>query len=336
MSTSLSQMPHPLFHQAVALPLAFSPGHSWDALRRSAAVVLALAVALRGLVTFRQLCPPVPPQEAAATTLALALAMALPKWWDFPSVYLGQVNPNVWHNPTAVFASPLALLTFLAAARYREAPAPGRALSVGAWSALCAVAKPNYLLAFLPCFGPVLLALLYRAVRRGSLSAAKAVWHLLAALGPPAVTLAWQYWVAFGREGRAGITFDPLGVWSQFTPFIATSALAGLAFPCVVVAFFGRHALADWRLLFAWAVLAVAIAQYALLAETGPRATDGNFYWAVVPATYVLFLESSRLTTVQPTGFRRRAAFLALALHAASGATHLVRSVAHPVHAVNF
>ena len=58
-------------------------------------------------------------------------------WWvDYPSVFMGMVNPNVWHNPTTIFAAPFALLLFHQAILYLEAPNFQLAFSVAMMAAL--------------------------------------------------------------------------------------------------------------------------------------------------------------------------------------------------------
>jgi hypothetical protein len=344
MTTQPLNMPHRLFHYALALMLALSPAQGWVAAKWCAALVLAGAVALRGWLSYRELVPALRPAAAAAACLALALAMALPKWWDFPAVYLGQVNANVWHNPTAVFAAPLALLVFLEAMRYWDSPSRQRALSLGVWSALCALAKPNYLLAFFPCFVPVFLAVTLREVRRGRLPVGGALACLLGAFAPPAVALGWSFWFMYGTGDpaapvdQAGLVVAPLEVWSTWTPaaYMPAAVFGGLAFPVVTTALFPRRALADRRFLFCWPVMALSVAQFALLAESGPRFEAGNWGWAMVPSAYILFLESCRLAGARPAGARAWLAFFVLGLHAASGAVYLARSLANPFDCVGF
>ncbi len=328
-------VPHPLFHYAVAWVLSRSPERGWAAAQRSAALVLALAVALRGWLTYKELSPPLAAPEAAVACVALAMAMALPGWWDFPRVLLGQVNANVWHNPTTVFAAPLAVVTFLAGLRYWDAPGPGGALAVGLSAALCALAKPNYLLAFFPCFGPVLVGLVARAAWRGRLSALGAFAHLVGAFGPPAGVLLLQFVYAFG--GETTVVLAPLKVWHAYSPNVPASVLLGVAFPCAVAACFPRQLARDRRTLLAWGVLAVAAAQYALLAEAPEgRTFCGNFVWGLVPAAYILFVESCRLAGRQPAGGRVAVCCAVLALHAASGTFYLVRSIMVPADCPKF
>ena len=114
---------------------------------------------------------------AAALFLALALFFVapLPKWWRPESLYLGQLSPTVWHNPTVIAALPLAVASFWAFLL----PVPRRARDecvAGALIGLSVLAKPNFALAFLPAAG--LLRLL--AAR----SARAAAGRARLALGP--------------------------------------------------------------------------------------------------------------------------------------------------------
>jgi hypothetical protein len=320
-------VPHPLYHYAVKLAMDLARDPSFDGARHAAALVLALAIAVRGWLTYRELAGPLDPREAAATCFALAVAMALPVWWKFPNIYLDQIHSNVWHNPTAPFAAPFAVMMFLAGMSYWDAPALGKALAVGVSSSLCALAKPNYLLAFFPCFGPLLLFLAARQMCRRELRPTSAFAHLVAAFAPPLGVLTGQFFYMFGGEN--GMEFAPFKVWSS--PNVPASIVFSLAFPLAVTCSFPRETLGERRLLFAWCVLAVAIAQFALLAETPDgRLIHGNFGWGMMPSCYLLFVECCRLLGRQPAGGRVLACSTVLALHAASGTMFLVRSANMP------
>jgi hypothetical protein len=112
--------------------------------------------------------------------------------------------------------------------------------------------------------------------------------------------------------------------------------LLGVVFPLVVTAFYPRQAVRDPGVALAWAVVAVAVAQYALLSETGGRAFHGNFGWGVVLADQVLFVACCGLVLRQPVGVLRDLAFLVLGLHAASGGLCLVRCLWSPDQASTF
>src|SRR5207245_4270936 len=96
-------LPHPLFHACL---LVLSGGNP-QAAPLAAAFLLAFATGLRTWLTASYLscARRLDPVALTLLCLALALAMPLPNWWKFPGIYLGQIWPNVWHNPTAIFAT---------------------------------------------------------------------------------------------------------------------------------------------------------------------------------------------------------------------------------------
>jgi hypothetical protein len=325
--TNGTAIPHPLYHYAVSLAMELTGDGSFDGARRCAALVLALAAALKGWLTYRELYTSMDPREAAITCFALSVAMSLPVWWKFPNIYLDQIHSNIWHNPTAPFAVPFALVMFLAGMSYWDAPGLGKALTVGVSAALCALAKPNYLLAFFPCFGPLLLVLVGRQVWRRQLPISSGLAHLVAAFAAPLWVLAAQFFYMFGDKQWIGIA--PFQVWGS--PNIPASLAVSLAFPLTVLLCYFRATMSDRRVLFAWCVLWVAIAEFALLAEEPEtRLINGNFVWATLPACYMLFMECCRLVARQPTSPRTVACSVVLALHAASGTMFLFRSLITP------
>jgi hypothetical protein len=322
----------------------------------AAVAILALAAGGRTYLSARYLsrARPVPWGSLALLCLALALAMPLPNWWGFvgerfrsevayfgprmparlwslPSVYHGVVSPNVWHNPTGIFAAPFALLLFLAGLRALGQPSPRSAALAGGAMVLSALAKPNYVLAFGPCLGVALLAVLARAVRAGRLEGGNAAALLLLAFAPVALVL-WQQFGAVtgetGKPNRLGIA--PLAVWSKESPDIPASVLLGVAFPLAASLLYWRQAARERPLLLAWATLGVAVAQFALLSESDPeRSGHGNFGWGLVFADAVLFVTAGEFLLRQ-AGRRRAAAFGVLGLHALSGALCLARCLFVP------
>jgi hypothetical protein len=329
--------PHPLFHLCL---LALALGHNPLVYPGVTAALLALALAGRaylsallfsahGLTSFARL---------AGLCLALVLVMPAPNWWRFPGVYVGMVSPNVWHNPTGVFAMPFALLLFLLGVRALDAPGFRAAAAVGGAMVLSLLAKPNYVLAFAPCFAVALLVAAGRAVRERRLTAAAALGQAGVIFVPALAVLGYQFGKAFGQgsPGEGRVSFDPLAAWSLVTPnvtYVPASILLGIAFPLAVTALYGRQALRDRPVVLAWAVLAVAVAQYTVLFEAGGRAQHGNFAWGMVLAAHVLFVACCDLLIRQPPGVARRIAFGVLGVHVFSGFLYLSHSLADPARA---
>jgi hypothetical protein len=368
-ATDSPPLAYPLFHWTLALVLSFVPEQDWNGARQSAAIVLALALGMRAWLTYRELRGPLSKYAAAVTCFLLALAMALPNgwvspsdyldevdglpWWQhFPSIYRGIVNPNVWHNPTAIFAAPFALLLFHQAILYLENPGYQMALSIGIAGALCALAKPNYLLAFLPGFGLVLAVDLWRAYRTGRIPLRRALLMPCVAFILPVGALLWQCFYTFGSQNR--IVFDPWAVWSTFLDpppvgfrnqiraevlmrRVPMAIILGLVFPCTVAACFPRALWRERRALLAWLILGISISQYALLAETELKQFySGNFFWAMVPGSYIVYMESCRVIGRQPFSVLKLLCIGVLLVHAGCGVMFLARALIAPADVQNF
>jgi hypothetical protein len=312
--------PHPLFHACLLLLTA---GENYLAAPGVVAFMLAAALGIRAWLTADQFVRAGTNSVFAATALCLALALALPlpNWWQ-GELYIGNVSPNTWHNPTGVFAMPFALATFLIGMRLIEEPSLRKALGAGPFLALSLLAKPNYLLAFGPYFGLGLTAALIRAVRKGMLTPLAAVGILLLTFGPPALVLAGQYkWL---RQDTT-ILFVPWEVWNQFTHrHIPGSMLIGIAYPLAVLICFPGKVNSSPRLVAAWTTLVVGMATYALFAERGERLAHANFGWGMIYADQVLFIVSTAFLLRQPGRIRQVVCFAVLALHALSGIRCLV------------
>jgi hypothetical protein len=316
-------LPHFAYHLLLAAAAGFSTdlGQLLLAARYLLALLvlakLALSLGLARSLTAREGAP-LAPATALALGLALFFVAPLPKWWRTENVYLGQLSPTVWHNPTVIALLPLAVAAFWACVRTGDG---WRASFLcGALLAASATAKPNFALAFLPAVA------LLRLVQVRPLGRALAGLACLAA--PALAVLGWQYRqaLALGLEarGQGVVSLRPLEVWQIYSPHPLASALVSLAFPLAVAAFAARDIRQRVPLVAAWLTTALAVAQFALLAEPEPRLGDANYYWAVVPALYLLFLVSAcellaprRLSAARRAG--RAGCWALLAAHAASG-----------------
>lgn len=321
--------PHFLYHLAVGTASAWqtAPGR----LAAAGTLVLTLAAIARALLSYYLIDPEGRrPVRTFLFCWALLLAMPLWNWWKFPIIYLGQVTPNVWHNPTFVFAMPFTLALFMLAAQYLREPTRRNLAMVGLLMPLNAVAKPNYLLAFGPCWALLLGARCVASFRIGWAAAHRAMIDLVIAFGPAVVALLIQYVTTFTSAAPGGqrIVLAPLKVWSLYSPNIPASILLGIAFPLATMICYPRQTLSDSRLLLGWAVLAAAILQFALLGET-TRMSHANFAWGCYMADHVLFALCCSLLHKQ-RGSPRYWIAVVLALHVLAGSFYLGRHLNNP------
>src|SRR5262249_15951146 len=152
--------------------------------------------------------------------------------------------------PTFIVAAPFALGAFWLGLRLLRdfdawiATVFGLALAVGL------LAKPNYALAFLPCYGPALLLALVRGWRAGQTTVAKAIRILSYGLFPAACVMAWQF---FWFKGNATILLGyPLAVWHLHSPNVPASIVLGTAFPLAVLICYPRSINTDRPMILAW------------------------------------------------------------------------------------
>ena len=244
--------------------------------------------------------------------------------------YLGYLGINIWHNPTVTVAKPFSLIVFLQAASAlaaapRAAPAPLAALGAAFAVALCALAKPSYLLCILPA--AALLALL--RLRSGR----PVQWGLLlSGIGLPTVAmLAWQYQFMYAEGSASGVEFAPFAVMGRLSQHLGPKFLLSIAFPAVCYLVWLPDSRRSLRLNLAWLAFGVGVGFAYGAAETR-YATDGNFLWGAQIGLFILFAESTRfvvaalrsperLTPVRRSASRTRVAICAIlfSLHLAAG-----------------
>jgi hypothetical protein len=216
---------------------------------------------------------------------------------------------------------PLAVGAFMLAIRTLSRPGLRTAAAAGGAMLVSALAKPNYVLAFAPCLAVMLAGTLFHRVRTGSLRLSVAGGMLALVFGLPALALVTQALLLARHEA---ILYAPFAVWGQYCRgHFYGAVLVGVAFPLSAILCYPRQANASQAVVLAWATLAVAIAMFALFAESGERITHANFAWGMTFADHVLFVVTAAFLVRQPGVVRRTLCFLVLGLHALSGAASL-------------
>lgn len=281
-----------------------------------AIILLSTCVALKGVLTFRVLSEESKGLALPACIAAvLAFVMPIINWWNYQSVYLGQIAPTVWHNATTILVMPVVVLLFRASLRCLEEPNRKNAVLTAGLGMLSALIKPSYAIAWLPVFIPWFCLRAYLGNGTSLQQLAKQVAILV---GPMTILLFVQG-LLIKNNMNTSVIFSPFGVWSLYSPHLAFSSLLSLAFPLAVLILYRDCFCRDAGLLFASLVFAVALLQLILLAEGGVRFSHGNFFWGAYMALYTLFLSSAHLLLRQPASSRSLTAFAFLALHFASG-----------------
>ena len=226
-------------------------------------------------------------------TVALLLSSPLARPWLANHIYLGQISPNIWHNPTSVLCWPLAIMLFFSAEAFLRSGRMRQLFAIGALAALSVLAKPNFLMAFAPVY-----ALL--AVRRFGISKVWLISQL--ALLPSVLILGWQLMASFNGNNamRPGIhiAWMPLAGWRMYSQWISMSLLLSLAFPVSYLLVFRRSLQNRELLLFAWGVMLSALVWTSSFAEVydrdGAINPDFNFSWGSHLSLFILFLVTAK------------------------------------------
>lgn len=326
--------------------------HDLASLARAALVLLAACVIAKAWLTYGLLVRRCPRLGTAtyedslgmshATFLvcvaaALLLSAPIVRPWRTGHVYLGQVSPNIWHNPTSILCWPLVLLLFFAADDFLRAGRVRAIVAVGSLSALSVLAKPNYFLAFAPVYGLL-------GMRRFGVS--RILFWSQAALIPTVMLLYWQLVGSFDgttamRPGKH-IAWMPLAAWHGHSSSIGLSLLFSLAFPLSYLMVFRRTLQNRDLILFAWGVMLCALAWAAGFAEVndvdGTVDPDFNFSWGAHLSIFVLFLVTAMDMIGNPAAMSPRGVgpsvgrlvrlpWWLLGAHAASGTYWIVRQL---------
>jgi hypothetical protein len=229
------------------------------------------------------------------------------------NLYAGYFAPVSYHNPTQQLNKLFAVWIWF---RFCRQVADASRVSwrhvavTGVLCVLSAVAKPSFLVAFVPV-----------AAWAGAVSVLKRQWTsaLQIAVGiglPCAAVLLVQAWMTYGTGGAA-VIFAPFAVFALSETLYKLPL--SLAFPLVVGAMALRARRLDLTLTYAWLYTAVALFVTLFLAES-PNTNHGNFAWTGQTGVFLAYVESAlyvlRRSSSAPA---ERAAWSVFALHVLSG-----------------
>jgi hypothetical protein len=309
--------PHFLF-QLLLIAITKVSGLSFDA---SAISLISICYgAMAGMIAsqIQRFAPATRPWATLAVSVLVLLASHIFLQTAFRlNFFNGYIVPTTYHNPTQVLSKVLALAVMFA---YFSIALEGGTVSRTQWVLLplgvilSAVAKPSFLIAFVPC---VCLWECYRVVasRRWGLAARS---FLLVVL-PAGLVLAFQFRMTYAAGGAAGgLAFAaPFTVYGGAT--VVLPKLPGsLFFPVIAGMTIWRCGGFDLRLRFTWLLYGIGMFISACIVEAGPRMMHGNFAWTGQTVTFLLYVQ----TSIALCGLRRHAllGWVAFAPHVVFGA----------------
>jgi hypothetical protein len=212
-------------------------------------------------------------------------------------LYFGYIGINVFHNPTIVVLKPFALLLFYFSVRvfqHQKNDDTRFVIINSVLIILSALAKPSYIICFLPALALFSLVKLARKE--------KPRWMLLSwgFVVPAIIVLAIQYYLTYSStqmegvyQGQSAIIFAPFAFMSSRSSFLFLKFLFSTLFPFAVLLCYFRSAIKDQRLVFAWLTFLFGAFYTYFLAESGPRMLQGNFAWSGQISLFILFVASA-------------------------------------------
>lgn len=251
-------------------------------------------------------------------TFVLVMAVLLASHIFLPTLssnlYRGYFVPTAYHNPTQQLNKLFAVWIYFVYGWQFLRAQPASWSSVPILAALCvasAVAKPSFLIAFLPA------AALY-AVHDLVMRRWRQALMCLAGIGiPSALTLLWQTQFTESAGQSLELAFRP------FVIFDAGETLyklpVSLAFPLVVAAAAWWMQTTDASLRFIWTLTAVALFVTLCVVESGHRMMHGNFAWTGQTAVFLVYVESLLFLLAQPQRAWARAAWMVFGVHVVCG-----------------
>lgn len=270
-----------------------------------------------------------------------------------PRYYLGQGTPNTWHNPTTTAVRPFMLLITVLTVGYWDCPEDVRVtvmgksmkkttvyeLALGGLLLYSTITKPSYLMIYLPVCGVRALVLLARG--RG-----KGFWRLVARhlyFVPSLCVLAYQYLSIYftpsAEEDSSQVVIALFRVARMHAPSVLISLFLRMAFPFLVIVIWRKVIFREryFPLIFGQYLTGLFISW--TFAETGRRATHGNFGWGNVLGSSFLWIfclfffvkqfleEKEQIAKSRSLRVKYGALFLLLAWHLAGGICYYLKLV---------
>jgi hypothetical protein len=307
--------PHFLF-QLLLIAITKVSGLSYNA---SAIALMSLCYGgMAGIIAarIRRSVSAAPPWVILSVSVFVLLASHIFLQTAFKLNFLyGYIAPTVYHNPTQVLSKVLALVvmfTYFALAFKSERANRIYQVLLPVGVVLSAIAKPSFLIAFVPC---VCLCEVYRATSGQWRLAAR---NLIFVALPAVVVLALQFRMTYTAGGNGGgLGLAPFLVYGGAADVIPKLP-ASLLFPVVAGVVLRRNGGFNSRMRFTWLLYAIGMIISTCLVEIGPRMMQGNFAWTGQTVTFLLYVETAIALMAVP-GRHAWPAWWAFGLHVLFG-----------------
>lgn len=204
-----------------------------------------------------------------------------------PFYYLGSFVPTVWHNSTIIASIPFSILLFWLSSKELDNPSPQRVIWISLLAFIIICIKPSYIFVYSVGF-PLLFFFRY------GLKVRYWVHYVPVALSGLFILLQW--WLLFKLNtsswDKSSIDFTPFKYWNSISTVSKLPLALSASVLAPILALFVIDTKKHITKVYATIVFAASAALYLMVCEDGDRFSSANFYWQIVPATYLLFLVS--------------------------------------------
>jgi hypothetical protein len=307
--------PHFLYHTTTALIFVLIP--DMDIATAGAWVMILSYLALM-LITYWQIrrisdLPATIPILLTSAIFVISLMILAPINIFTPeNLYFGYFAPHVYHNPTVNIMKPFSVLLFfmsLQLFRQKEALLWRWVFPFALLTFLSLVAKPSFIIAFVPTLGLITAAFILWRIAQGlrkrlSLMSIFANilqrqyinWTVLM-LGIVIPTFAILFYQTLTWTSSGGVGIDPFRVFFEWTLHYEENAdkqilfkfIMSSAFPIAVYSLHLKKAYRNLMFNLAWLMFLVSVA-YAYLLVDYTVIAAGDFTWSAQIAALILYI----------------------------------------------
>jgi hypothetical protein len=312
--------PHFLYHVLTAASFLLIPGGDIyvAGVRVMTLAYLALIIIIYWQMRRMSQLPDTRFVLIASAVLTLGLMLIAPLTFFTPdNRYLGYFAPHVYHNPTIILMKPFAVGLFFASLRLftaKDKLAWWWIVPYALLTGLCLVAKPSFILAYVPALGLVTAFFMLRhlPIVWNSRQSDSSLWAtiiryvhtlpvnwmvLIGGIVIPAFAI--LVYQAMTWTSSGGISIEPFRVFFEWTlhydpnadKLVAFKFIMSTAFPIAVYLLHFKAATRNLMLNVAW-VNTIISAAYAYLLVDNTVIAAGDFGWSAEIAVLLLHIGS--------------------------------------------
>lgn len=249
--------------------------------------------------------------------------------------YLGKFTPNVWHNSTTIFVFPFSIALFFVSLEWIGSPKQKWWWAQLLLGVLVLSIKPSFLFVFIPALPLIDL------LKRKRFDQNFALTVLLSGMLLGGVFFQ-KYLIyhqnpftdqVFGVSAKSEIILAPFEVWDFYVENKFQDVATSFLFVFAGIFLMGKRLWNDWHFQYALIMVLGAISIYFLIAESGTRMLDANFYWQIPISLFILYLvfvkhllfEIQSVPKLKDLPWKTQMLLFLYSLHVFSGMLYLIR-----------